>query len=423
VTGAHPGWSALFVVLPLAACGDVGAFEQEATSSFFTAAPERVHLSSMRSLGPLPSPDSAILAGSPGLAVEPEGVDYVLGKPEDVEEDGSGRLWIVDSMQREVLAFHEGGALAQRFGGRGRGPGEYEEPGAMMRLPWNDHLAVWDGPVQRLTILTPGGEVVRTLRFGSAAASPIPAFGQSVRRVRAWSGGFIVEEHSDPLRTPPAAQRGHLLRLDTLGQVKDTVVAFAIPAVHAEIRGNHTNWKAPPLFTPTAHWDVFPDGTLVFAPGGPYAVYVIPPTGGALRVVREAPPERVTRRDRLRRLEEERNEGRIGRSDLATAAIERVTRDRFALARPAVTGVLADPTGRVWVRRFDTASDGLGRSTVWDVYAVSGDPIATVRLDPGVLPRRVAGRRLLGVVRDEVGLRSVVAYELPPFPTRSPTAR
>jgi hypothetical protein len=427
----RPAWAvgALpLVLLSGAGCRDGRAAEVELQSPQFLAAPEGVRIGATRALGPLKAATDAIAAGPMGFSLDPEGPAYLLAGPEDVDVDGDGNLWVVDAMQRELLGFDGGGALIGRYGRRGRGPGEYESPGSVMRLPWNDHLAVWDATLQRLTFLTSGGRVERTVSLAGADVSPIPGLGQAAKRLRTWSGGFVLERHSDPLRTPPAEQLGHLLLLDTLAQVTDTILTFAVPVVHAqnsgESAGNHTTWQAPPAFAPEAHWDVFPDGTIAFAPGGPYALYLfLPLSGEALQVRRDWTPERVTRRDRLRRLEMERDDGRIGRSSMATALIERVTRDRFARIRPTITGVLADPAGRLWVRRFDTAADGAGRSPVWDVYALTGDPLGTVRFEPRFLPRRIDGLQVLGIRRDSLGVRSVAAYPIPRFSPQTNASR
>ncbi len=58
-----------------------------------------------------------------------EGERYeMLGRVEDIEVDGDGRIFIVDRELGEVLLYSSDGSYLGFFGGQGEGPGEFNQP-------------------------------------------------------------------------------------------------------------------------------------------------------------------------------------------------------------------------------------------------------------------------------------------------------
>ncbi|HYR11921.1 MAG TPA: hypothetical protein VEQ60_29320, partial [Longimicrobium sp.] len=230
-----------------------------------------------------------------------------FGSVADVAPGRSGdTLYVLDGMSATVSAFDAAGRHLFAFGGKGGGPGEFRRPVQLLVLPWSGEVAVWDVETQRLTVHTPTGETVRILAPGAADAHG------TVQRIRAFAGGYVMEVRSDPLRVPRAGQRGALVRLDTAGRAPRTLFGFAVPAVdasHVEPApgASATTWLAPPAWSPEARWDVLADGTVLFAPGGPDEAFRVAPDGHVTRLHRASAGARVTRGDRLRHLQGERD--------------------------------------------------------------------------------------------------------------------
>ena len=72
---------------------------------------------------------------------------------------------------------------------------------------------------------------------------------------------------------------------------------------------------------------------------------------------------------------------------------------------------IADDAGRVWLGRFTVASDR-GAAPSYTVLSPEGHWLGSVDVPDGLRVLDVAGGRVLGVVKDEVDVESVVVYEL-----------
>ncbi|MET0395609.1 MAG: 6-bladed beta-propeller [Longimicrobiaceae bacterium] len=337
---------------------------------------------------------------------------YMFGQVADVATSrGGDTVYVLDRMERRVKAFDSRGEFLFDFGRGGDGPGEYQSPSSLVTLPWNGRLAVWDWEQQRLTVLTPEGRVVETLRPLREAKQGVVRTGQ---RLRAYRDGFIIEVRSDPMVVPPARQRGYLVRLDTLGQARDTVLDFAIPTIEAEQRTYGTSstsyhWSAPPAFTPSPTWDAFPDGSVVFVPGGPYEVYRVGADRAVRRVTRSWTPHRITRRERIINLREAQERGSYGQG-IPMVLLEGINRNYFAVTRPALSGALALEDGGAAARRFDVLDEWEGRSRTWDEYAPTGAPRGSIRYPEGYEPLLSRHGRIYGVRRDELAVDHLEVY-------------
>jgi hypothetical protein len=337
---------------------------------------------------------------------------YLFGQIADVATSAGGdTVYVLDRMERRVKAFDAAGEFLFDFGRGGDGPGEYQSPANLVTLPWNGRLAVWDWEQQRLTILTPQGKVVETLRPLREAKQGVVRTGQ---RLRAYRDGFIMEVRSDPLSVPPSRQRGYLVRLDTLGEARDTLLDFAVPAIEAEQRtygtsGTSYHWSAPPQMTPQATWDAFPDGSVAFVPGGPYEVYRVGPDRAVRRVTRPWTPRAITRGERVINLRESQERGMYAPA-IPMLLLEAINRKYFAVTRPALSGALALEGGGVAARRFDLMDQWEGRSRTWDEYAPEGEARGSVRYPEGFEPLLSRHGLVYGVRRDDLAVDHLEVY-------------
>lgn len=337
-------------------------------------------------------------------------VEAAFGSAADVAPSLSGdTVYVLDGMSAAVSAFGTGGDFLFAFGGKGGGPGEFRRPAQLLVLPWSGEVAVWDDETQRLTIHTAAGETVRVVQPGAADARG------RVRRIRAFGGGYVMEVHSDPLQVPRADQRGALVRLDTAGGAPAALFHFAIASVNASHvepapGASATTWLRPPVWSPEARWDVLADGTVLFAPGGPDESYRVTPAGAVTRLRGADDDSRITRRDRLRHLEGERDRRLLASPSTPLAVLEPLNRRFFAAVRPSITGVLAGPGGSLWTRGFDTRESWGGFSRTWRRTRADGAPEAAVRLPAAFEPLRIAGGLVYGVAEDEMHVQRVEAY-------------
>lgn len=402
-------------VLPLllSGCGDE-RFDAELASDLY-AAPVRATPARTVDAGPLPDTAAATRVDEAQRIFSvgaPDGDErYLFGEIADVAlSRGGDTVYVLDRMERHVKAFSREGRYLFRFGRRGKGPGEYEDPISLVTLPWNGGLAVWDLNLQRLTLLHADGttaETVTPMRQTEMA--------RQGKRLRAFDGGFVMELNDDALVVAPEDQRGRLVRLDTLGQVRDTLFDFAIPP----IRGSHrqaggelisAHWEWAPHWTPKPTWDVFSDGEVVLAPGGRPEVFRFSQAGGAtVRITRPWAPETITRRERVIRLRGSLERGMLAKQ-IPLFLHEHIHRENFARIRPSVTGVLIEPEGSIAMRRFDAGDQWMGLARTWDRVLATGRGSGSVRYPAGFEPHIVTVDRVYGLRRDTLDVDYLEAY-------------
>jgi hypothetical protein len=380
-------------------------------SPLFTAP---VQVSPVRQLSLDLSRDEVTLPPRPVLRIGGDGSGVEFGRIADVAPGRSGdTVYVLDEMEARVSAFDRGGRFLFNFGGRGSGPGEFRRPAALLVLPWSGDVGVWDREAQRLTLHAPDGTRPRVV-------DPSPGrrvtSSRTVRRLAAYGDGYVVEVHEDPLVVGPEQQHALLIRLDRDFGVRDTLARVAIPgttAFHVESAAGSTatTWLNPPVYSPVLSWDLLPDGRVLLAPGGPPDVYRFDPQG-ATRLRWRHRPERLTRRDRLRRLEGEIETGLFRAPPVPVAALEPLHRQFFSALRPSFTGVLAGPGGDVWVRRFDTRHSWEGHAPTWERVDREGTPRPVIRMPDAYRPQRVVGSLLYGVAVDPLGVERVEVYPL-----------
>lgn len=389
-----------------------GGKERSALRSPLFAAP--VQISPLREHSLDLSHEAHGLTGPPVLRLGGEGSGVDFGRIADVAPSRTGdTVYVLDGMEALVSAFDRQGRRLFTFGGRGDGPGEFRRPTDLLVVPWSGQVAVWDLDAQRLTVHGPGDEHPRTV---DPAPGRRRTSSRTVRRLAAYDDGYVVEVHEDPLVTRPQHQHALLIRLDREFGVRDTLARVIVPGVtasHVETAAGSsaTTWHDPPVFSPAPSWDVLADGTVLLAPGGPADVYRLA-AQGAERFRWRHRPGRLTRSDRLRRLEGEIATGLFRAPPVPVAVLEPLHRRFFATLRPSFTGVLAGAAGEIWVRRFDTRASWEGHARTWERVAGDGAALPALQLPQGFQPRRVVGSLLFGVATGPLGVERVEVYSV-----------
>lgn len=345
---------------------------------------------------PAPPPSAAR-----SFALDPEwmrGGTPEVGRLGDVEPMDDGRVALLDELAAEILVLGPDGALETKFGGPGDGPGEFSPRGGLSRLVWTgSRLLAPDIQLQRVTAFSAEGEVMDVEAFpGSAAEGPL--FGLDWRlhphggiafRVLASSGDLVLRwegEHLDTLQTVSMA-------------------------------------RAPPnrLLPPTVLWDVDPTGRIALARSDEPRVELREP--GAARpnwIARrphEAPELSAEERGHLEDLLLGIAEAR-GMDALPAEERRRILDSvSFASTAPILASLLADPEGRIWVRRAAPVREmgpealrvgsahGFG-AREWDILGPDGTLEEVVALPAGFTPRGFAEGCLVGILEDGLGVQS-----------------
>lgn len=318
-----------------------------------------------------------------------------FGRVVDVESDTLGRIWVADGQAREIRVFDAAGHHVRTVGRRGSGPGEFLNVAGMARSP-DGRLWVLDGGNARFTVLDTAGAFV-----GSASR---PGAGVQVP----WPGAFDARGRLvDPaiLPGPGGAFALALVRYDTALRPADTlrIPLHAGEFFESEGGGPRGARRASVPFTGVQVWAPDPRGGAWVGISDRYRLHHVEFGGDTSRVV-EKPHESVP----VTADEVERALGGYGGFE---AAGGRVERGRIPRVKPPVAGLFTSEDGHLWV----ASARRQGEPGSFDVFQADGRYLGRVAspVPLASTPAPVArGDALLGVVRDENGVESVVRLRI-----------
>ncbi|MCG2588200.1 6-bladed beta-propeller [Rhodohalobacter sulfatireducens] len=93
------------------------------------------------------------------IGAEDQPLDYQLGRPIAVRTDEEGNIYIADRASKQIKVFDEEGNHLKNLGGRGRGPGEFQDIELMEITPDGD-LVVMDRGLLKYKVISTEGEFV-----------------------------------------------------------------------------------------------------------------------------------------------------------------------------------------------------------------------------------------------------------------------
>lgn len=391
-------WLGSSLVVPLlVACGGDGSAERSAEFESWTASEELV-------IGSVDDPDYS-LTFLRGLTVDDEGAIFTLHPQEQV-----------------VRKFDVEGNLVRLIGGRGDGPGEFQNAFGMGWVA--DTLWVLDGNGYRLSYFDPSGELARThavpfdlgepdddvpparpdglLADGTVHGSP-PAFSDRVADGR-------MTHHVPVLMTPSGEVT------DTLPAIRFGNNSWAIS--HPEGRGGMYT-RQP--FADGPLWRFVPgeEAMVVLDRTAPTSVEEAAFTISKLSFAGdtlfsrtypfEPEPVREEEADSLiHAMAEMMSERGILGATLAQAetwAREGFFRPAF---RPGVTSLMVDEDGGIWVGR----NEELPGQRRWEAYDADGRPVAAFTLPTDVDVMHIRRPHVWGTRTDDLGVPYVVRFRL-----------
>lgn len=316
--------------------------------------------------------------------VLPHGFGTVRG----LAVDAAGRLWVLDGRAMEIAVFDSAGRFVRRIGRRGSGPGEYQQPAALLSAP-DGTIWVDDPGNARLTALDTAGRPLRmtTVPRACLQARPWPATFDG-------SGRYIGIGGADC----------HLVvRFDT-AFVEERRAAAPIDPRPPRVLATRAGTVALP-FTGEVVWRPARDTTLWALQTDSYRLSRLSLSGDTL-LTRRVPFDRepLSPADRA-----------LAQAFLAEAAKDGAQTQNVSLpsTRPAAVAFFIADDGMLWVERY-TDPDRLG--TRWEVIdprsvtrrrtVVSDVPLA--RFPTPV----VRGTRVYAAVEDSLGTPQVAVFDV-----------
>ncbi|HSW30785.1 MAG TPA: hypothetical protein VLH75_14960 [Longimicrobiales bacterium] len=306
-----------------------------------------------------------------------------------------GGVIVVDALGPEVLEYNGQGQLVRRFGRKGEGPGEYKD--AALAAIEGGLLLVADARNAKMIVYDSLGALVTEWRDSHLLAQPM-AVPYSIGR----GGGFVVRSVT---RIAPLYYYFGFAFLSASGDTLDV-----LPAPYLEKPGFRTGFAA---LQPQRIVEWHPQGYVVTAQSDVYAIEVLRPGGGVVRITRDWTPVKLH--------DEEWAVFEQMRAFMARRG-PRYPPPEIPRVKPAISRILIARTGEIWAQRHtaavqmgpqpeDIMAVGGARANPWleplllDVFGVDGEFLGSVSGPPGVEVGAISGDTVWGV-------RSV-AYDIP----------
>lgn len=318
-----------------------------------------------------------------------------------------GGAAVADAANREIVMIDAGGGFDGRLAGRGDGPGEIDMPRTLLPAGGNS-LLLEDAGHARLTLFA-GGTAVREvdMRFLNR--------GLMVRGLDAGGQALMTSARYLP-DFPEPWLRGHMVRFDMAAGAVDTVASYDwVPSEPPRGEGPRDPF-GPGGFVTVVR------GRFVYMRSDTPEVIWRNADGTAHQIVRWRPAPTypddedwtlyvATLKAQLRPANPH-----IQSDEEFDEFMARVLADYEVAPNeplPLVSEIFGDREGRVWLGVW-AADAPLSGAARYSVLAPDGAWLGNVRAPPRVRILDVAGGRVLGVFRDELGVESVVVYELVP---------
>jgi hypothetical protein len=353
-----------------------------------------------------------------------------------------GRVVVADVRDKLVQVVNLATGAAVRVGREGSGPGEYGLPSALFALP-GDSSVVYDPLNQRYLPVGPDGKPGATFRVGGDGPSPrgagappgAPPGGAAGRRPGGPGGPMMMLGGlglGRPVTTdaagrlyfegiplvmgpngPTSADSAPVIRYDRATRGTDTVAWLRLPKGGASVSssGGGNNQRVmvrvggSTPFAARDAWSVLPNGTVAIVRVADYHVELVGPAGTVTRgpavpftpiAVGEAEKREYREQQKNRQVVAiMRTDGPGGSRTQASATPPPFEEpDRWPATKPpfAEGGVLAAPTGELWVARNRRAGDEV---PTYDIFSAAGRLVRRAQFPPRT---RVVGFGPGGVV-------------------------
>lgn len=102
--------------------------------------------------------------------VDTDDENVAFNRPNDLEVDAEGRLYVLDSMNHRIQVFDRDGKFIKSIGRRGQGPGEFNMPSSIS-LDASGNLYVVEAGPGRVQVFAPDGALVKTLKMPDSGIS------------------------------------------------------------------------------------------------------------------------------------------------------------------------------------------------------------------------------------------------------------
>jgi 6-bladed beta-propeller protein len=352
--------------------------------------------------------ESATLVEELSIGVLDGSDEYQFGFVSAIAVDGEGGIYVFDGQVPALRYYDSSGMYVRTLGGKGEGPGEYQDAALGMAVRRGDgRLVMRDPRNMRMNVYNPDGSSSDSWRVESglftSAATALDASDHMYLK--------ILTGRPEPNKPWPVA----LLHMDDAGGIIDTIIPPVLPNEPEEVSSG--------VFGVAKVWALSASGGFVVGVNDAYVIDHYRTDGTVLRMTRDIQPVAVLPEEKAER--EDRNAW-MRRTDPSRLDEIPPVPD----VKPMYRSILAGEGGRLWVRRYVEAEKGevvqgsarpgmeappptsWREPVVYDVFEVDGSFLGAVRVPPRTSISVIRGDRVWGVRRGEFNESYVVGLRL-----------
>jgi hypothetical protein len=365
---------------------------------------------------PVWTPANAVrLASAPAVVIGTgDGEAHELSSVEGAIRLGDGTIVVADGTTSQLRFFDATGKHVRSVGRRGGGPGEFNQLRMLAKLA-GDTIVAGDG-LRSLSFFTGTGTFIRTARTALPPTPDRPVL--TVILAVLDDQSTVVAPISNPAPRAAGARWTETVPLSILDRAGGNAVSL----------GTHPYWvfamyegqAIPVRFSEELM--VTTNGRELFVGfGAQYAIRVFSKDGRLQRIIhRRWTPTRVASGETDRYAEAWGKRWIRATGAEYDRQLREFRQNPFAEVVPAISQIIADRSGRLWVREARvadaSATGSLGQMplvpSTWNVFDTAGRWLGNVTTPPRLFVQEIGADYLLGIASDSDGVQTVVMYRL-----------
>jgi len=317
-------------------------------------------------------------------------------------DDGS--VAVADETASNVRIFDAAGRLIRTVGRNGAGPGEFRVLRSLRRVA-RDSVALFDNRQNRVTVIDRSGKILIMRQLPTTRYSwmyPLPNGRWMASEEEGTNGTRLREDATPGLHRFPTT----VLVLDSAGAVVDTVGVF--PGAEQSYR--RVDGRLGTVSSPYGRVLSLAsrDGQAYVATGDFLGYDVYTASGKHLRSIRAAGPDRTLRASEV-----------AAYNDALLAQIpNQAQRDAYSRflkgaeaprQKAAVSRILLDPLGGVWLSGYETE---FLPAAVWHVFDSRHRYVGAIPIPTGLRILEIGPQHVVGIWTDDSGVQSVRVHAL-----------
>jgi len=350
--------------------------------------------------------------------------ELTFGRVDELVPDAKGGIDIFDSQAIALRRYDSAGKFVKTIGGKGQGPGEYNQLLGLGRLS-DGRLVAYDGRNTRITTYAVDGTPLETWPL----QMPIRVFTDNVFAIDRSDHVYVYTRQ--PVAGPPGAgARGIMLRIGEGGRIIDTL---PVPEPQTDAAALSV------CLRPSSRSVLHPSGQLLTAVSDAYSLDLRQPNGTVLRIQRAVQPVAFEPGERAELEDDIARSGppiqRMSISAGKAPVIEYGPKQTVPPTKPIFRNIVVGNDGRIWVqlhakaekidpstetvtppcnvdRKGDPPAISWREPILWDVFEENGDYLGVVAVPPRTTLRVMNGDTVWAVQRGESDEEYVVRYRL-----------